>query len=91
VTELIGNEFYEGDPVRRIKANEMSVDVHAGLNESQLMEKYGLSTTQLEAMLRKLLESDLITHMQFYERTSLSVSQLFGVHNDAGEAVRELD
>ena len=32
------------------------------------MEKYDLSAKQLETVLRKLVEADLIDHMQLYER-----------------------
>ena len=47
-----------------------------------LMEKYRLNPKQLEGVLRKLVDADLITHMQIYERTSFSDSQA---------AIKELD
>jgi hypothetical protein len=40
------------------------------------MEKYDLSAKHLEMVLRKLVEADLITHMQLYERTTLSDAQV---------------
>ncbi len=77
--------------MRKIKASELALDVHAGMNDSQLMEKYKLSVEQLERVLRKLLETDHITHIQFYERTPLSESQLLLAHVEWGSAIRELD
>jgi hypothetical protein len=62
--------------VRKIKAREIAFDVRAGRGDSALLEKYSLPAKQLEAVLRKLLAADLITHMQLYERTSLSDSQV---------------
>jgi hypothetical protein len=57
--------------MRRIKAKEIAADVHAGWEDSSLMEKYDLTERELEEVLKRLVERDLITHMQFYERTSI--------------------
>ena len=56
-----------------------------------LMEKYNLSRKQLEMVLRKLLDADLITHMQLYERTSLSDTQVTRAFVEAERAIKELD
>jgi len=77
--------------VRKIKAKEIAADVHAGLGDSVLMEKYDLSAKQLEGLLRKLVEADLITHMQLYERTSLSDSQITKAFVDAEQAIQGLN
>jgi hypothetical protein len=45
----------------------------------------------LEAVLRKLVDADLITHMQLYERTSLSDSQITRAFVESAKAVAELD
>jgi len=76
---------------RKIKAKEVAQDIHAGMGDSPLMEKYGLSTKQLETVLRKLLEADLITHMQLYERTTLSDTQITKAFVDTQAAIKELD
>ncbi|MGB6065988.1 MAG: hypothetical protein WBG50_14405 [Desulfomonilaceae bacterium] len=55
------------------------------------MEKYNLSRKQLEMVLRKLLDADLITHMQLYERTSLSDTQVTRAFVEAESAIKELD
>jgi DNA-binding transcriptional regulator LsrR (DeoR family) len=75
---------------KKIRAKAMAVDVHAGMGDSELMKKYGLSSKQLERLLRKLLDAGLITDMQFYERTSLSDSQLTLAFVDSEHAVGEM-
>ena len=77
--------------MRKIKAREISADVHAGIGDSVLMEKYHLTAKGLEAVLRKLVEKDLITHLQLYERTSLSDSQLTKAFVDSERAIEELN
>ncbi|MEM3421834.1 MAG: hypothetical protein QW315_06235, partial [Candidatus Hadarchaeum sp.] len=70
----------EGDCIlitrRKINAKEIAKDIHMGLNDLMLKEKYGFTAKQLEIILRKLLDANLITHMQLYERTMLSDTQL---------------
>jgi len=62
--------------MRRIKAKEVAADVHTGMGDSILMEKYQLNAKELEAVLKKLVDTGLIDHMQLYERTSLSDTQI---------------
>ena len=38
------------------------------------MERYGLTPNQLEQILRKLFDANLITDLQLYERTTLADS-----------------
>jgi hypothetical protein len=66
-------------------------DVQGGMEDTLLMEKYDLNPKQLETMLRKLLEAGLITHMQLYERTSVSDSLITRAFVEAGTAIKELD
>lgn len=61
---------------RKIHGKDVARDIQAGMGDSVLMEKYGLSAKQLEGILRKLLAADLISHMQLYERMTLSDSQI---------------
>jgi len=77
--------------VRKIKAKEIAADIHAGMGDSELIGKYDLSAKQLECVLRKLVEADLITYMQLYERTSLSDSQITKAFIDAEQAIEELN
>jgi hypothetical protein len=59
---------------RTIKGKSIAADVVEGMGDTLLMERYNLTPNQLEAILRKLLDANLITEMQLYERTSLSDS-----------------
>ncbi len=77
--------------MRKIKAKEIAADVHTGMGDSVLMGKYSLSAKELEVVLRKLVEADLITHMQLYERTSLSDSQITKAFVDSEQAIGELN
>jgi len=77
--------------MRKINAKDVAQDVHGGMGDTLLMEKYHLNSKQLESVLRKLVEADLITHMQLYERTSLSDSQITRAFVEAEKAVAELD
>jgi len=76
---------------RKINALELAGDVYEGMGDTILMEKYLLTPRQLEMALRKLLEADLITHMQLYERTTLSDSQITKAFVETQNAIRELD
>ncbi len=75
---------------RMIRAKEIAKDVHAGMGDTPLMEKYSISTKQLNDLLRKLLDANLITDMQLYERTSLSDSQVTKAFVETGKAIKEL-
>jgi len=77
--------------VRKLKAKDMAEDVYSGMGDTLLMKKYRLNSKQLESVLRKLLEADLITHMQLYERTSLSDSQITRAFVESAKAASELD
>jgi hypothetical protein len=83
----------KGDAVqkRKINAKQVVADIRSGMGDTMLMEKYDLSTKQLEGVLRKLLALDLITDMQLYERTSLSDTQITKAFVESENAIRELD
>ena len=76
---------------RTIKAKALARDVHAGMGDSLLMKKYQLSAKELETVLKRLVEADLISHLQLYERTSLSDTQVTRAFVEAQQAIRELD
>jgi hypothetical protein len=76
---------------RTINAKMVARDVQAGMGDTLLMKKYQLSAKQLESVLRKLVDADLISHLQLYERTSLSDTQITKAFVEAQRAVRELD
>jgi hypothetical protein len=76
---------------RTLKAKAVVQDVHAGMGDSLLMKKYQLSAKQLETVLRRLVEADLISHLQLYERTSLSDTQVTRAYMETQQAIQELD
>ena len=59
----------------KVKAKNMAADIHSGMGDLFLMQKYGLTAIQLEAVLKSLLQINLINDMQFYERTTFSDNQ----------------
>jgi ribosomal protein S12 len=78
-------------PKRKIRARELALDVHTGMGDSILMKKYQLTPRQLESLLRKLVQADLISHIQLYERTTLSDSMITKAFVESEVATRELD
>ncbi|MGO9569942.1 MAG: hypothetical protein ACLP5H_20615 [Desulfomonilaceae bacterium] len=77
--------------MRKLKANDVARDAQGGMGDTIVMEKYRLNSKQLEGVLRKLVDADLITHMQLYERTSLSDTQITRAFVDSQAAIKELD
>jgi hypothetical protein len=61
---------------RMINGKAVAADILAGMGDASLMERYRLTPNQLEQILRKLLDANMITDMQLYERTSLSDSMI---------------
>jgi hypothetical protein len=61
---------------RRVKAKKVLKDVLAEMDDLQIMRKHGLTPKQLETILRGLVERGMITHLQLYERTTLTESTI---------------
>jgi hypothetical protein len=61
---------------RTVNGKAIAADVVGGMGDAWLMERYRLTPNQLEQILRKLLDANLITDMQLYERTTLSDSMI---------------
>jgi len=76
---------------RKINGKEVARDIHAGMGDTLLLDKYRLTGKQLEQIMRKLVEADLITHLQLYERTRLSDTQITRAFMETQEAIGELD
>lgn len=76
---------------RTVSAKQVTRDVHQGMGDTTLMEKYRITAKELERILRTLLDHNLITDMQLYERTSLSDTQITRAFVEAEQARRELD
>ncbi len=78
-------------PTRKINAKAVAKDVHAGMGDTALMEKYSLSSKQLEDVLRRLVDAGILDHMQLYERTSLSDSVVTKAFVDSQKAIEEIE
>jgi len=77
-------------PKRRINGRAIAQDVLDGLGDTVLMQKYELTAKQLEAVLKRLVDMDLIDQMQMYERTSLSDSMVTKAFVESRRAIAEL-
>jgi hypothetical protein len=78
-------------PTRKINAKAVAKDVHAGMGDTALMEKYDLTSKQLEDVLRRLVDAGFLDHMQLYERTSLSDSVVTKAFVDSQKAIEEIE
>lgn len=66
---------------RTVRGRDVARDVHGGMDDNSLMEKYNLTPKQLERVLRQLVDADLIDLVQVYKCTTLSdsmVAEAFG-------------
>lgn len=77
--------------MKKIRAKDFAKDIYSGMGDTLLMEKYRLNPKQLQGVLRKLLEADLITHLQLYERTSISDSQITRAFVEAQKTTAEMN
>lgn len=74
---------------RKISARQIRGDIRLGLNDIELMNKYDLTSKQLEEILRQLVEVGVITHMELFERTRLSETQITKAFVDKGDFLRD--
>jgi lipopolysaccharide biosynthesis regulator YciM len=58
----------EKKPLKKISAKAIMVDLKAGLSDSQLMTKYGLSFQGLQDLFSKLVNAGLATKAYFEKR-----------------------
>jgi len=73
-------------PKRKIKAKSFVRDLREGMGDRQLMEKYVLSSNQLQRVFRKLIDGGVLDEMELYMRTSLSDSSISKAFLDSGMA-----
>lgn len=72
---------------RKIRAKKILQDVRAGLNDNQLIEKYGITARTLQYVFRKLVQAGLMTDLEFYERSKLTESDVFRAFSEEPDAV----
>lgn len=56
---------------RRIDARQALADIRSGMSDHDLMRKHSISAAGLQSLLNKLMQADLIDHMELDERVSL--------------------
>jgi hypothetical protein len=56
-------------PKRQVNGQEIVNDLHAGLSDTELMQKYRLSSRGLQSVFRKLLNAKAVTPADIYERS----------------------
>jgi hypothetical protein len=67
---------------RKISAKAVLNDLHNGLSDTQLMERHELNAVQLQYVFRRMFGAGLMTHLELYERSSLTDSDLFRAFSD---------
>ena len=75
----------------KISVREMVQDIQAGMDKDTLADKYRLTFKDLEDILERLLESDLITHLQFSELMRPSATQMTRAFDETRKAIEESD
>jgi hypothetical protein len=74
----------------KIKARDFVSDMRDGMDDSALMNKYGLTPDGLQSVFEKLIEADLMTVPELYERAKLSDSQVTRAFVEAQKAIDEI-
>lgn len=75
----------------RVNSAEFLKDVRSGLDDDQLMKKYGLTNRQLQMLFRRMIEEKLTTPLELSKRLCITKSQVTEALQEADAAVRELD
>jgi len=75
----------------RIKAQEFVADLRSGLDDAALMRKYGLSEVGLGRVFDKLIDADIVTLDELWNRSMVSESQITKAFVEAQQAIDELD
>ena len=75
----------------KISVREMVQDIQAGMDKDTLVEKYRLTFETFENILEQLLQSDLITHLQFSELMRPSATQMTRAFDKTRKTIKESD
>lgn len=76
---------------RKIKATELVNDVVAGMADPQLMSKYNIHASQLEALLQRLVDKGLVTQQQIDARVNLADTAITKAFVETQRSMQELD
>jgi uncharacterized protein (DUF433 family) len=75
---------------RRINVRELAEDIQLGLDDNNLMLKYDLNQEQLSLVLKKLLDTNLLSEAELYNRLIKADTLVIGAITDAQRAIDEL-
>jgi hypothetical protein len=76
---------------RKISVREIVQDIQAGMERDRLIGKYRLAPENFEIILERLIEANLITHVQFSELLRPTESQIRRALDETRRAIEELD
>jgi hypothetical protein len=76
---------------RRISAKEFLADLRSGLDDAALMRKYGLSEVGLGRVFDKLINANLTSLDELWNRSMISETQITRAFVEAQAAIDELD
>lgn len=76
---------------RKINGHQLLSDVKSGMDDDSLMEKYNLTSRELQSVLRQIIHAGLATVMELSARLSITKSQVREAFVEMGKAIHELD
>jgi uncharacterized protein (DUF433 family) len=76
---------------RKVKAKALVIDIRAGLSDNELMEKYQVSSRQLQYLFGKLLDAQRIGELELWERTSLSNTSVTKAFVDVQNSLKNFE
>lgn len=77
-------------PKIRIDAGEVLGDLRSGMDDQQLMTKYGISYRQLQRLFRKLILADLISPLELASRLCVTESQVTETLDGIAKSMKEI-
>ena len=72
---------------RTIRARLVVEDIRAGLSDEQLIQKHEITSGALHSIFRKLVQSGLMTDLEFYERSRLAESEVFRAFSEEPDVI----
>jgi hypothetical protein len=63
-------------PTRKVSALELVSDVRSGMDESAMMQKYSLTSRELQKLFRKIISAGLMSAQELADRLKITESQL---------------
>lgn len=78
-------------PKIQISAQRVLEDIKTGVDDDALMQKYDLTSRQLQRLFRKIIAAGLLSPVELADRLSVTKSQVAEAFAEVGKAVEELD